>query len=77
VLHLNDGRTLSGFVTDRNEQVIVVKAADGQSSVVNAAEVEEIARLDRSLMPEEILSTFTAQQVRDLFAYLRSSQPLP
>jgi len=29
-----------------------------------------------SLMPEGLLDTFNDQQVRDLFAYLRSTQPL-
>jgi len=28
-------------------------------------------------MPEGILETLTEQQVRDLFAFLRASQPLP
>ena len=29
-----------------------------------------------SLMPEGMLDTLNQQQVRDLFAYLRSTQPL-
>jgi hypothetical protein len=29
-----------------------------------------------SLMPEGLLDTLTEQQTRDLFAYLRSTQPL-
>jgi hypothetical protein len=30
-----------------------------------------------SLMPEGLLDPLNDQQVRDLFAYLRSTQPLP
>jgi len=30
----------------------------------------------KSLMPEGLLRDLTDQQVRDLFAYLRSTQPL-
>ena len=30
-----------------------------------------------SLMPDNVLKDFTEQQIRDLFAYLRSTQPLP
>jgi cytochrome c1 len=30
-----------------------------------------------SLMPEGLLKDLSEQQVRDLFAYLRSTQPLP
>ena len=29
-----------------------------------------------SLMPENVLKDMTEQQIRDLFSYLRSSQPL-
>lgn len=31
---------------------------------------------DASLMPEGLLANLSDQQVRDLFAYLRSTQPL-
>ena len=41
------------------------------------AELEDLRAVKQSLMPEGILKPFSDQQVRDLFAYLRSTQPLP
>ena len=40
------------------------------------SEVAAMEPLGGSLMPEGLLAGLTDQQVRDLFAYLRSTQPL-
>ena len=74
---MEDGRTLSGFVTNRDERVTVLKHVDGQTSVIENAEIEELHKVPRSLMPVGLLKTLEPQQIRDLFAYLRASQPLP
>ncbi len=37
--------------------------------------IEEIKPSRASLMPEGLLKALAEQQVRDLFAYLRSTQP--
>lgn len=71
-----DGRTLSGFLVDRDNQVIVLRGADGQSLTIPQAKVDDIERQKSSLMPEGLLKDFSDQQVRHLFAYLRMTQPL-
>ena len=38
---------------------------------------DQMKKSDRSVMPDDTLKDLSEQQVRDLFAYLRSSQPLP
>ena len=40
-------------------------------------DIEEMQAIPRSIMPERLLSALEDQQVRDLFAYLRATQPLP
>ena len=45
--------------------------------VPTSDQVEEMGPQKKSLMAEGVLNTLNDQQVRDLFAYLRSSQPLP
>jgi putative heme-binding domain-containing protein len=72
-----DGRTLTGFIDDQDSRVVVLRGTDGQRTVVNRNNIDEMQVIQRSLMPEGILKTLTPQQIRDLFAYLRSSQPLP
>ena len=77
VVFTNDGRTLNGFIEDQDNRVVVLKGLDGQRIVVLRDEIDEMSAIRRSIMPEGILETLTEQQVRDLFAFLRASQPLP
>jgi putative membrane-bound dehydrogenase-like protein len=72
----DDGRVVSGFLVDRDNQVIVLRGADGQTASLAQDEIEEMAPLRKSLMPEGLLDKLGEQDVRDLFAYLRSTQPL-
>jgi putative membrane-bound dehydrogenase-like protein len=71
-----DGRVLTGFLVDKDNQVLVLRGADGQSVTVRQSDIEETQPQRKSLMPEGLLTNLSDQQVRDLFAYLRSTQPL-
>jgi putative heme-binding domain-containing protein len=75
-IETKDGRLLSGLLVDKDNQVVVLRGADGQSITVRQQQIEEMAANKKSLMPEGLLKDLTDQQVRDLFAYLRSTQPL-
>jgi putative membrane-bound dehydrogenase-like protein len=71
-----DGRVVTGFLVDKDNQVVVLRGADAQTVTLRQDEIEELVPQRKSLMPEGLLDAMTDQQVRDLFAYLRSSQPL-
>ena len=71
-----DGRTLGGFQIDRDNQVTVLRGLDGQDLTLSAAEIDTVEPMGRSLMPEGLLEGLDEQQWRDLFAYLRISQPI-
>ena len=71
-----DGRSLSGFQVDRDNQVTVLRGLDGQDVTISAKEIKEVRPMGRSLMPEGLLEGLTEQQLRDFFAYLRISQPI-
>lgn len=77
LVRTDDGRTLNGFIADQDPQVVVIKGADGQSISLAREEIEEMRAVKVSVMPEGALKNFSDQQIRDLFAYLRSTQPLP
>lgn len=70
-----DGRTLGGFLVERDAQVVVMRGLDGQDVTLRATEIRTIEPTGRSLMPEGLLDDLGDDQLRDLFAYLRSSQP--
>lgn len=72
----SDGRTLAGFLVDQNNRLVILRGGDGQSVVIPRSEIDEMAVTRSSIMPENQLKQYNDQQIRDLFAYLRSSQPL-
>lgn len=77
IVFTEDGRTLSGFIEEQDNRVVVLKGADGQRLIIRRADIDEMQAIKRSIMPEGILKPLSDQQIRDLFAYLRATQPLP
>lgn len=77
VVITQDGQTLSGFIADQDNQVVVLKGPDAQTRIIPRDEIDQMSAIRRSLMPEGILKPFSDQQLRDLFAYLRATQPVP
>lgn len=71
-----DGRTLSGFLADKDSRVVVLRGIDGVNQTLQLDQILEMKSAGLSLMPEGLLNSLKEQQVRDLFAYLRSAQPL-
>jgi putative membrane-bound dehydrogenase-like protein len=71
-----DDRALSGFLADQDNRVVVLRGLDGQNQVIPRNSIEEMIPAGTSLMPEGLLDGFNEGQIRDLFAYLRSTQPL-
>ena len=71
-----DGRTLTGIVVEKDAAVVVLRTADGQRVVLPKDDIDDMRVSPISLMPEGLLQGLSDQDVRDLFAYLRSGQPL-
>lgn len=71
-----DGRLISGLKVDEDKNVVVIRGEDKQDVVISQSDIIEISALPNSLMPEGLLDELTEQMRRDLFAYLRSTQPL-
>ena len=76
VVTTRDGRTLSGFLADKDNHVVVLRGIDGENITLPQDQLREMNPAGLSLMPEGLLDGLNEQQVRDLFAYLRSNQPL-
>lgn len=73
----DDGRQLSGFIADQDSGVVVLRGVDGKNVIVPRDTIEDMRAAPVSLMPEGILKDLSEEQVRDLFAYVRATQPLP
>jgi putative heme-binding domain-containing protein len=76
VVVTNDGRMANGFLADKDNQVVVLRGVDGQNLIFRKDEIDEMHAIPRSVMPEGTLKNLSITQIRDLFAYLRSSQPV-
>ncbi len=71
-----DGRVLSGFLADETAALVTLRGFDGADIAVARSDIETLTPAGRSLMPEGLLDGLTDTQLRDLFAYLRLSQPI-
>jgi putative heme-binding domain-containing protein len=72
----SDGRVVTGFIVDQNDEVVTIRESAGQSVTIAKDEIDEMKATPRSVMPEGLLDKLTEAQVRHLFAYLQSGQPL-
>lgn len=73
---LDDGRVVQGFLVEQDPQVLVLRTAEGQTVSIERSTIEEHVVMKKSLMPEGQLNNLTDEDIRNLFAYLRSGQPL-
>ena len=71
-----DGRVVTGFLVEQDQQTVTLRSPDGQTVSLERSELDELNKSRKSLMPEGQLKDLTDEQLRNLFAYLRSSQPL-
>ncbi len=76
VLVADDGRVVNGFLADQDSQVVVLRGIDGQNLIFRRGEIAQLRTVPRSVMPEGTLKDLSDQQLRDFFAYFRSSQPV-
>jgi putative heme-binding domain-containing protein len=76
VVVTESGRTLTGVLLEQDPKTVVLRTPDGQRVAIAREDVAEMSVSGVSLMPEGLLKGLTDQQVRDLFGYLRSTQPL-
>ncbi len=76
IIETTDGRVVNGFLADKDNQVVVLRGIDGQNLIFRRDEIEEMVVTPKSVMPEGTLSKLNEQQLRDLFAYVRATQPV-
>jgi putative heme-binding domain-containing protein len=76
LLKTKDGRTLSGFLSDNDAQIVALRGLDGQDIRVPRTDIAKLEAVPTSLMPEGLLEGLSDQEMRDFFAYLRMPQPI-
>jgi putative heme-binding domain-containing protein len=76
VIITKSGRMLTGIVIERDSRVVMLRTAEGQQLIEPNDDIESMNVTGISLMPEGLLQGLNNQEVCDLYAYLRSGQPL-
>ncbi len=71
-----DGKLINGFIERETDAQVTIRSIDGQTHLIEKEDIESLKPQPASLMPEGLLDNLTNEQLCDLFAYLRSSQPL-
>ena len=71
-----DDRILSGFLAEDDANTIVLRSFEGSNTTLARKDIATLTPAGRSLMPHGLLSGLNDHQLRDLFAYLRISQPI-
>lgn len=69
-----DGRSLSGVLTKRDENFVVLRDAQGKEISLATAEVEQLRPSHVSLMPDGQLAGLTPQEAADLLEYLAQNR---
>jgi uncharacterized repeat protein (TIGR03806 family) len=77
VVVTKSGQVHTGLLIEESSKEVVLRNATGQSIRLPIVEIEERARVQRSIMPEGQLRDLTAQQAADLLAYLASLKKMP
>ena len=74
-METRDGGSLSGFLVEQDNRIIVLRV-DKRNVTRPREDLVELKPAGLSLMPEGLLESFDPHPPRDLFAGLRCTQPL-
>ena len=67
-----NGRVLSGLMAGQDAAGITLIDADYRKTRIPRSDIAKLDESEVSIMPEGLLEKLRPQQIRDLFAYLRS-----
>jgi putative membrane-bound dehydrogenase-like protein len=69
VIQINDGRVLSGMITEQDRNSLTLRMPDSDM-VVSKSMIKKRETLSHSVMPSGLLDNLTREERRDLIAYL-------
>ena len=72
VVETTDGRLLTGIIVQHDNDGIVLASGAEPAVALRNEEVEELQRIEKSLMPDGLARDMTAEQLADLLAWLTS-----
>jgi len=76
IVELKDGRVLNGLIPAKTERTLTLKTMT-ETLTVERGEIAGVRESEVSLMPEGLLEALTAEQARNLIAYLMHMSQVP
>jgi putative heme-binding domain-containing protein len=76
IVTAKDGSVYSGFLASQDKQRVVLRDMSGVNLTLERDKIATMNGVGRSLMPEGLLADKSDAALRDLFVYLRTTQPL-
>jgi putative heme-binding domain-containing protein len=75
IVVMNDGRVLTGMIVERNGDRLTLQTVN-ERLTLDESDIEELSESAVSMMPEGQFDALSAEEVRDLVAYLATKKPL-
>ncbi|MGI9239536.1 MAG: DUF7133 domain-containing protein, partial [Verrucomicrobiales bacterium] len=75
VVKFVDGAVHTGFLAEQDDAVVTLRGLSGELRRLPRSEIDEIEIVGASLMPPGLLGGLSDEQIRDLFAFIRSTTP--
>jgi putative membrane-bound dehydrogenase-like protein len=69
---LDDDRAMTGLLVSQSPEAVVIRGADGVDQTLAAADVGELVKQPVSLMPADLATALSAEELVDLVAWLES-----
>jgi putative membrane-bound dehydrogenase-like protein len=69
---IDDGRAVTGLLVSQSPETVVIRGADGVDQSLPAADLEQLVKQPVSMMPADLATTLTADELVDLVAWLET-----
>ncbi len=77
ILSMNDGQVMSGLVRSRQAGTVLLVNSEGKQLSLREEDIEEVAQIRSSIMPENFAQLIPDPSLNDLIAYLMSLRTKP
>jgi putative heme-binding domain-containing protein len=71
-VELNNDEILDGFLVSQDTQVVILRIPNAEDRRIPRSEIRRASYLRRSLMPENLLESFSDSDATHLLSYLRT-----
>ena len=76
VVTTRDGRTYSGNITEENDRQVTMRVVGQDQIKISKSDIQSREVTEKSMMPEGLLNNLSDEEILDLVAFLKTSEPV-